>query len=90
VPDDVHLVLGLVVRRRGHAEQCQRTRARNVELFSVVSRLDQDHVRVVIVRYAEDRCLDARQVTRWPNDKSVFRAAFQLGVARLLAGFAII
>ena len=90
MPDDVHLVLGLVVRRRGHAEQCQRTRARNVELFSVVSRLDQDHVRVVVVRYAEDRFLDAREVARWSNDQSVLWATLQLRVARLLTRSAIV
>lgn len=84
MPDDVHLVLSLVVRRRGHAEQCQRTRTRDVELFSVVSRLDQDHVRVVVVRDAEDRCLDARKVARRSNDHCVLRATFQLGVARFL------
>lgn len=84
MPDDVHLVLGLVVRGRGHAEECQRTWTGDVELFSIVSRLDQDHIRVFIVRYAEDRFLDARKVTRWSNDQSVLWAVFQLGVARLL------
>ena len=62
VPDDVHLVFSLVVRRRRHTEKCQRTWTCDVELFSVVSRLDQDHVRIVVVRYAEDRRLDAGKV----------------------------
>ena len=84
MPDDVHLVFGLIVRRRSYAEKCQRTRTRDVELFSVISRLDQDHVKVVVVRDAENRCLDARKNTRWSNDQSVFRTTFQLGVARLL------
>ena len=84
MPDDVDLVSSLVVGRRGHAEKCQRTRTCDVELFGVVSRLDQDHIRVVVVRYAEDRFLDARKVTRWSNDQSVLWATLQLGVARLL------
>lgn len=76
VPDDVHLVRRLVVWRRRHAEKCQRTWTRDVELFSVISRLDQNHIRVVVVRYAEDRCLDAREVARWSHDQRVLRATF--------------
>lgn len=62
MPDDVHLVFSLVVRRCRHTEKCQRTWTCDVELFSVVSRLDQDHVRIVVVRYAEDGRLDAGKV----------------------------
>ena len=84
MPDDVHLVCRLVVRRRRHTEKCQRTWTRDVELFSVIPWLDQDHIRIVVVRYAEDRFLDACKVTRWSNDQSILWATLQLGVARLL------
>jgi hypothetical protein len=76
VPDDVHLVCRLVVRRRRHTEKCQRTWTRDVELFSVIPWLDQDHIRIVVVRYAEDRCLDTRKVARWSYDQRVLRASF--------------
>lgn len=62
VPNDVHQVFRLVVRRRGHAEKCQRTWTGDVELLSVVSRLDQDHIRIVVVWYAENRVLNAGEV----------------------------
>jgi len=76
VPDDVHLVCCLVVRRRRHTEKCQRSRTRDVELFSVIPWLDQDHIRIVVVRDAEDRCLDARKIARWSHNQRVLRASF--------------
>ena len=90
MPNDVHLVFILVVWRCSDTEECQRTRTRDVELFSVISRLNQNHVRVIVVRYAENRCLDARKVARRSNDQRVLRATLQLGVTRLLTRAAII
>jgi len=84
VPDDVHLVIRLVIWGLSHAEESQRTRTGDVELFSIVSGLDQNGIRIVVVRYAEDGTLNARKVTRWSDNQSVLRAAFQLRVARLL------